>query len=627
MAVIQSIRNNLGSLFFRIVVGAIVVTFALFFGWGTVFSNSDANTVASVNGEKIDLYDLDLEMANVQSILRQRSEDPDYSFDEGTLKSLALNSLITDSVILSFIKKEGIQVSNKSAYKLLSKNEIFQESGKFSIDRVNTFARQNGFLPGKYIESITEDIAINYWRLGIGASSFITPKEIDQLLKMFNQTRDITFIKLNYSNTKESIKLTNNEVENFYNNNSALFETPEKAKIKFIEISLNELKENKNFSEEEIKLEYDSYLSSYDTTPRRSASHLMLDISSQKNKSEAFLLIDEIKKKLQQGNKFEDLVLEYSEDEGTKNIGGALGVSDGTSFPQEFEIVLKELKEGQISEPVILENSLHLLKLTNVQTPVPESFNSKRGEIEENLIEQLANQEYFDLLELASDLVFSIDSLESLAQKLNAVVRTQDFFSRSQAQGIFENEIVLNSIFNNSSLKEGNISDLIEVDDQTSIILKIEDFQEVETEDFIKVSDIAKNLLTDSLTREKLNSQKSDILRRLEGGSSLDEVSKENSLRVQEYKSLTRDSSLFSQRVLETIFYEPKSNMKKSFTNYSLPNGDELIFRLDKVTEQDKEFPTIERDSLKDLLENERSQSELINLHTNMKEIASIEIN
>ena len=145
-------------------------------------------------------------MANVQSILRQRSEDPDFNLDEGTLKSLALNSLITDSVILSFLKKEGVQVPDKSAYKLLAKNEIFLEAGKFSIDRVNSFARQNGFLPGKYIESIREDIAINFWRLGIGASSFITPKEIDELLKLFNQTRDITFVKLDYSNTKESIK-------------------------------------------------------------------------------------------------------------------------------------------------------------------------------------------------------------------------------------------------------------------------------------------------------------------------------------------------------------------------------------------------------------------------------------
>ena len=75
MAGIRQIRDNLDSPFVKVLVAAIVITFALFFGWGTVFSSSDANTVATVNGKKIDLYDLDLEMSRVQSILKQRLQD------------------------------------------------------------------------------------------------------------------------------------------------------------------------------------------------------------------------------------------------------------------------------------------------------------------------------------------------------------------------------------------------------------------------------------------------------------------------------------------------------------------------------------------------------------------------
>ena len=59
MAGIQTIRDNFDSLFTKIIVGAIVIAFSLFFGWGTMFSNSDADAVAFVNGNKIDLYDLD----------------------------------------------------------------------------------------------------------------------------------------------------------------------------------------------------------------------------------------------------------------------------------------------------------------------------------------------------------------------------------------------------------------------------------------------------------------------------------------------------------------------------------------------------------------------------------------
>ena len=133
MAGIQNIRDNLGSPFVKILTAAIVITFALFFGWGTVFSTSDANTVASINGKKIDVYDLDLEMARVQSILNQRFDDPNFSVEAEVLKSLALNSLIRDSLVLGFLESHDVEVSNLTAYKLLAKNEAFKEEGKFSI--------------------------------------------------------------------------------------------------------------------------------------------------------------------------------------------------------------------------------------------------------------------------------------------------------------------------------------------------------------------------------------------------------------------------------------------------------------------------------------------------------------
>ena len=106
MAGIKTIRDSLESRAVKILVGAIVITFALFFGWGTVFSSSEANVVASVNGKKIDLYDLDLEMAQIQSILSQRFDNPDFTIEEQVLKSLAINSLIRDSLILGYLEKE-----------------------------------------------------------------------------------------------------------------------------------------------------------------------------------------------------------------------------------------------------------------------------------------------------------------------------------------------------------------------------------------------------------------------------------------------------------------------------------------------------------------------------------------
>lgn len=627
MAGIKTIRDNLTGTFSKIIVGAIAVTFAMFFGWGTMFSNSDVNIIASVNGEKIDLYDLDLEMARVQSILAQRFEDPDFTVEEETLKSLALNSLITDALILDFLKQNQIEVLDLTAYKLLSKNEIFQDNGQFSLVKVNTFARQNGFLPGKYIESISDDIAINYWRMGLGASSFITSKELNQNIKLANQTRDVTFTKINQAEIEGSIKLTDEEVLNFFEENSSFFQSEEKAKVNFIEISLKDLEEKQLIDEVVIKKEYQAYLDSFDSTSRRSASHLMLNISEERNKEEALLLAEEIKKKIEKGNDFQELVKEFSDDEGTKNSGGSLGVSDGNAFPEEFEIALENMEEEQVSNPILLETSIHLLKLTNIQTPIPEEYESKKEGIKQSLVEEAANLEYIDSIELAAELTYTADNLEALAAELNMQLKTKDFFSKGEAEGLFKEKSLLNSIFDDSSVKEGNISELIEINNQYGIVFELEGFQAKKTKDFQSVKEEAKSHLTNNLIREKMNLLERSMVGKMDGGASLEEVSKENELKVESYKSVNRDSSLFTQNVLTEIFNEPKSNIGRSYSSVSLTNGDTLIFRLDKVTYLNNEVADDQKDSLESFFLEERSESELVDLQISMQDSASVLIN
>ena len=627
MAGIQTIRNNLTGTASKVIVGIIAVTFALFFGGNYVLFDNDANVIASVNSKKIDVFDLDLEMARVQSILRQRFDDPDFSIEEEALRSLALNSLISDALILDFLEQNKVEVLDLSAYKLLAKNEIFQEEGNFSLGKVNTFARQNGFLPGKYVQSISEDIALNFWRVGLGASSFLTSSELNQNIKLANQTRDITFTKINKKNIEEKIKVSEEEILKFYTQNPSYFRSEEKAKLRFINISLEDLKENQLIQEEEIKREYQAYLDSFDLVARRSASHLMINISSERTKDQALDLANQIKKKIDSGDDFKSLVEEYSEDEGTKNTGGSLGISDGSAFPEEFEIALEQLKEGQVSNPIALEESVHLVKLTNFQAPIPDEYESRKEEIKQNLIEQAASTEYVDSLELAAELTFTNDSLDSLSQELNLEIKTKDFFSRAEAEKPFKDTELLNLIFNDLSIKEGNLSELIEIDNQYGVIFELEDFQEEKTKDFESVKNQAKDLLTNKLTEEKIEGLKAKLLAGLEAGSSLEDIAKENQLKVDSYKSINRDSSLFTRNVLLEIFNEPKSSIGKSYSYASMLNGDEIVFRLDKVTQLNTEVSDEEKDSLKNFFLEDRAETELVTLQTSMQESSSVTVN
>nr|MCS5549337.1 peptidylprolyl isomerase [SAR86 cluster bacterium] len=376
-----------------------------------------------------------------------------------------------------------------------------------------------------------------------------------------------------------------------------------------------------------IKNEYQAYLDSFDSTIRRSASHLMLNISEERNEEEALLLAGEIKKKIENGNDFQELVQEFSDDEGTKNSGGSLGVSDGNAFPEEFEIALEDMEEGQVSNPIFLETSIHLLKLTNIQTPIPEEYELKKGGIKQSLVEEAANLEYIDSIELASELTYTSDNLEALAKELNMQIKTKNFFSKDEAEGLFKERSLLNSIFDDPSVKKGSMSELIEINNQYGIIFELEGFQEKKTKDFQSVKEEAKSLLTNNLIREKMNLLERSMVGKMDGGSSLEEVSKENELKVESYKSVSRDSSLFTQNALVEIFNEPKSNIGRSYSSVSLTNGDTLIFRLDKVTYLNNEVADDQKDSLESFFLEERSESELVDLQISMQDSASVLIN
>ena len=217
--------------------------------------------------------------------------------------------------------------------------------------------------------------------------------------------------------------------------------------------------------------------------------------------------------------------------------------------------------------------------------------------------------------------------MKTLAEELNLQIKKKDFFSEDEAEGLFREKSLLDSIFSDSSVKGGSMSELIEVNNQYAIILKLDDFLEEKIKDFQVVKEEARNLLLKSLTNKKMNLLEKNIKEKVYGGSSLEKVSRENELEVESYKSVSRDSSLFPEKVLMEIFNEPKSNLGKSSTSVSLSNGDSIIFRLDKVTYLNSPIADDQKDSLKNFFLEERSESELVDLQISMQNSATVLIN
>lgn len=98
------------------------------------------------------------------------------------------------------------------------------------------------------------------------------------------------------------------------------------------------------------------------------------DATVTRDKEEAYELTKEIREKILEGEDFEGLAAEHSDDESNKDEGGLLVepvTGDGT-YVSDFEKAALELEEGSVSEIVETQFGYHLIKANSVQEDLKE---------------------------------------------------------------------------------------------------------------------------------------------------------------------------------------------------------------------------------------------------------------
>ncbi len=620
MSGIQTIREGLTGNVTKVIVVAIIITFIGSVGWAGFFSQGNINVVATVGSKEITNADLNFEVSTQQFALSQRF--PDQEIDEETLLTLSKNNLINKFSVLDFLESKKMILTDDFIYTQLAEEEQFQENGRFSKARFESFARSNGFIPSDYLKRVREDFLMSIWRQSIINSSFITNSDVSESMALADQERDITFIKLTAERFKNSVSYQEEDLQNYYVENKSAYMTPDKAKVSFVSLNSEELESSVKVSEQDIKLEYEDYMRDFDSSERKSVSHIMLNITDTRDSFAASAELISIKDRLNQGEAFEDLVLEVSEDGGTKDIEGSLGITDGTLLPPEFEQALLSMEEGEIFGPIELLSSVHLIRLDEVIKPEPKTFEDLSPQFREDLLTNKAEEIYVDLLEEVSDLAFNSDSIKDIAEILDLDLIETDYFSKSEIPEILSNNSISDFIFEDFS--EGNFPELIETSQLSAVLIQISDYVEQAQLEYPEVrSQIEENYVL----RESLKASEAFVLKSIEdlrGDKTLEILSSENNVEVETYKGLKRDSSLLPVRAVNEIFSLPRSQAGDVFGSAVSQNGDSIIFRLDAVNESTSELTEENIAGIKNFLNQQKTLSELSELQEFIKQGLSI---
>ena len=98
--------------------------------------------------------------------------------------------------------------------------------------------------------------------------------------------------------------------------------------------------------EELVREQYESVKDEYEVAEQARVSHILLIQSDDEADAEYAQRVSDAAERLRRGEAFADLAAELSDDLGSASMGGELGFTDGTAFPDEMEAAIAEADRG-----------------------------------------------------------------------------------------------------------------------------------------------------------------------------------------------------------------------------------------------------------------------------------------
>lgn len=557
-----------------IFIGIFLAVPFVFFGtnsFGTVFTD-----FGKVNGLKVTPYDINIAVSNVDRRLEQiyGGEFSRELLGDGAYQGYVRQEIVAQKALLSQAIELGLNYSEDDAKRSIMQNTAFQVDGKFDQEIFQATLRSNGIVPKEFIEAVRNDFIVNQFLMSVGNSSYVLDSEIHQLIELLEQKRNVDFFKIDFQKLKDSSDISLSDAQSYFEENSFVFRTPEKKIFQFIEMDQEDYKSDVEVPENFVNDQYNEYLVQLKQRIERRISHLMLDVSAFNSRQEANLTLQTLKEDIQNGSiTFEDAVINNSSDFATVDLGGDLGFSSGESFPAEFELAIQNMQINELSNIVDLGDTLHLLKLTEINEENPLTLE----EMEVEFLNELMDQESLALLnddrDSIEDLILNNYRLEEIALEMNLAIKetppiddidfsSEDFAFNQFLMGLPENADYAEVFETESGFYVASLKTLIEPQQQ----------------EFSEVVETVFDMLKTDFANDQLSQLSSSYLEALNG--EIDEIILESGVTRESYNSLGRDSSLLPPDIIEGIFDSKKDT---AYTAQS-SNNDTYILVVDDIT-------------------------------------------
>jgi len=586
---LQFIRDNATGWIAWGIVILISIPFAL---WGVhqYAAPESSAVVATVDDVEIGHYDYQRAYVRgrqqLQSILGAGIIGDE---EDARLRRDVLDTMIDSEVLIGSAAAAGMRVGDGQLAGTIQAQEAFRSGDGFSQEVYEGWLRAQGYSPGGFEEQLRRSLLEQQIVAGITGSDFVSGRGLQDAVQMRMQTRSFSLLTIPASDF-EAPEPTDTEIRTYFDQHRGDFTAPERLRLRYLEISLDEIAAEVKADDDELRALFDSEPDRFVTPEKREVSHILLSVPADAGEGEVAGTRERLaalKERLVAGESFEDLARENSDDPGSAAGGGTLGFIESGMMVPEFEAAAFALSPGEVSDPVRTNFGWHLVKVTSVQQSGRVTFEEVRDQVLAQYQAREAERIYAERVETLANVTYEHpESLEVGARELGLTIRETSPVTRDGQSDdpLASQPAVVAAAFSSDVLDAGNNSEPIEFEPGRVVVVRAFDHERSRRLDPDEArADVVRALRTET-RRRAVTERGRALLEELRGGADAVAVAAELGLEWSRFEGVGRTSTELSGPLREVAFRMPRPTSGSMQFDGVLDNyGDFVIVALSRV--------------------------------------------
>lgn len=462
---LETFREHSKGWLAKLILALITVPFAL---WGIDSYLQQAGSsvaMATVDGKSITAQEYGNAWQKLRDRLQSSGKSDPAMLDDPALKRSVLDNLINARLLGNEVKRTRLALSDEQLSKVILDMPEFQQNGKFSQETYDSVLKQNQLTPTQFESRMRHEMLMEQARNGVTAAAFMPAIRIDRLVDLQNERREVSIAEIRAADLLPQVAVDRKQVEAYYQKNKERFRSPEMLQLEYVTLDANSFVRSSQVGEDELEKFYAENAAKFQGDEQRRASHILItvgkgdDAARKAARERAESVLAEVRKT---PARFAELARKYSQDPGSAEKNGDLGLFGRGMMVKPFEEAVFAMAPGAISGLVESDFGYHIIKLTEISGKA-QSFNEVKTNIRAELMYQKALAKFAEQAENFSSMVYEqSDSLQPVAKTFGVQVQASPWMSRDDMKKFFKNDKMVAAIFSSEAIKEKRNTEAIE---------------------------------------------------------------------------------------------------------------------------------------------------------------------